>query len=52
MVPPGVLNGFKSVGNKLAIVANCATEPHSKDEIVRIDPFDKSIPYNWKLKSR
>ena len=49
-VPPGVINGFKGLGTKSAIVANCATEPHSPDEIIRIDPFSKEIPYNWDSK--
>ncbi|MFX1294022.1 MAG: dTDP-4-dehydrorhamnose 3,5-epimerase family protein [Promethearchaeota archaeon] len=49
-VPPGVYNGFKAIGNKKAIVANCATHPHDPDEIVRINPFDKEINYNWDIK--
>ncbi len=49
-VPPGVVNGFKAYGTTQAIVANCATEPHSPDEIVRIDPFTKDIPYSWDIK--
>lgn len=49
-VPPGVVNGFKAYGGGQAIVANCSTEPHSPDEIVRIDPFDKGIPYDWSLR--
>lgn len=50
-IPAGVVNGFKGVGTKPAIVANCATEPHDPDEIVRIDPFAEEIPYNWDLKN-
>jgi dTDP-4-dehydrorhamnose 3,5-epimerase len=49
-VPPGVVNGFTAVGGEKAIVANCADIPHDPDEIVRIDPFTKAIPYDWKLK--
>jgi len=48
-IPPGVWNGFKGVGTKPAIVANCATEPHNPDEIVRREPTDSSIPYAWDL---
>ena len=48
-IPFGVWNGFKGIGNKSAIVANCATSPHSPDEIIRKDPFTKDIPYNWEL---
>jgi dTDP-4-dehydrorhamnose 3,5-epimerase len=51
-VPPGVWNGFKGVGNKEAIVANCSTHPHDPDEISRMSPFDASIPYNWELQHR
>lgn len=49
-VPAGVVNGFKGIGLEEAIVANCATLPHDSDEIVRIDPFAKDIPYNWEIK--
>ena len=51
-VPPMVWNGFKGIGNETAVVANCATIPHSPDEIERRDPFDPSIPYNWAVKHR
>ena len=49
-VPPLVWNGFKCIGNEMAIVANCATIPHDPDEIDRRDPLDSSIPYNWAIK--
>lgn len=49
-IPPGVWNGFKGIGLGPAIVANCATEPHDPDEIVRMDPFSDKIPYDWALK--
>jgi dTDP-4-dehydrorhamnose 3,5-epimerase len=48
-IPPLVWNGFKCVGDRPALVANCATEPHSPDEIVRMDPFDPRIAYDWSL---
>lgn len=51
-VPPGVWNGFKCVGPETAIVANCATIPHSSDEIERLSPLDPSIPYHWDLVHR
>lgn len=51
-VPPMVWNGFKGIGHDMAVVANCATIPHSPDEIDRRDPFDPSIPYDWALKHR
>jgi len=49
-IPPGVTNGFKGVSTTPAIVANCATLPHDPDEIARIDPFTKDIPYDWDIK--
>ena len=49
-IPPGVWNGFKGLGGKRAIVANCATHPHDPEEIVRMDPFTERIPYQWELR--
>ncbi len=49
-VPAGVWNGFKGIGLKPAIVANCATIPHDPDEIVRLEPFTERIPYTWDLR--
>ena len=49
-IPPRVWNGFKGMGIKPAIVANCATIPHDPDEISRLDPFDNHIPYDWSLR--
>tara|TARA_A100001035_G_C27712516_1_gene467877 strand:- start:449 stop:898 length:450 start_codon:yes stop_codon:yes gene_type:complete len=49
-MPPGIANGYKSYGDKMVILANCASEPHDPDEIIRINPFTKEIPYEWNLK--
>jgi dTDP-4-dehydrorhamnose 3,5-epimerase len=49
-VPPLIWNGFKGIGDKSAIVANCATLPHDPDELERRPPFDDSIPYNWAIR--
>jgi len=49
-VPPNVINGFKSIGNASAIVANCATIPHDPNEIERLDPFDPTIGYDWGIR--
>jgi dTDP-4-dehydrorhamnose 3,5-epimerase len=51
-VPPLIWNGFKSVGTSAAIVANCSDIPHSPEEIIRRDPNDNSIPYDWALRQR
>ena len=49
-IPPGIANGYKAYGDKLVILANCATEPHDPDEMIRIDPDTPDIPYSWDLK--
>lgn len=51
-VPPLVWNGFKGIGQTMAIVANCASIPHDPEEIERLDPFDISIPYDWEIKHK
>ena len=48
-VPPLIWNGFKGIGDKSAILANCSTLPHDPTEIERKSPFDKSIPYDWQI---
>ncbi len=48
-IPPGVWNGFKGIGDKTSIVANCSTLPHDPDEIDRKPAFDESIPYDWRI---
>lgn len=50
-IPPGIWNGFKGIGVKPAIVANCATTPHDPKEIKRMDPIKNNIiKYNWDVK--
>ncbi|MFA6081591.1 MAG: dTDP-4-dehydrorhamnose 3,5-epimerase family protein [Patescibacteria group bacterium] len=50
-IPPQVWNGFKGIGLKTAIVANCSTIPHDPKEIKRIDPIKNNIiKYNWDIK--
>ena len=49
-IPPGITNGYKAYGETMVILANCATEPHDPDEIIRFDPFSPEIPYDWGLK--
>ena len=51
-IPPGIYNGFKGIGVKPAIVANCSDIPHDPEEIQRTDPFYNDIPYDWDLKHR
>jgi dTDP-4-dehydrorhamnose 3,5-epimerase len=49
-IPALVWNGFKGIGDRPALVANCATRPHSPDEIVRLDPYDSRIEYDWSIR--
>ena len=50
-MPPGIANGYKAFGDKMVILANCATEPHDPGEMIRMDPFSSEIPYDWSLKN-
>jgi len=56
IVPPLVWNGFMGVGTDMAIVANCATHAHEKDEIERLDPLLSpergGIAYSWGVRHR
>jgi dTDP-4-dehydrorhamnose 3,5-epimerase len=49
-IPPGIANGYKAYGDKLVIMANCASHPHEPEEMLRRPPFDPSIPYDWTLR--
>tara|TARA_B100000989_G_C19137298_1_gene301805 strand:- start:42 stop:488 length:447 start_codon:yes stop_codon:yes gene_type:complete len=51
-IPPGIINGYKNIGNEEAIVANCSDLPHDDSEMLRYDPFDSFIPYDWNIKNR
>ncbi len=51
-VPPLIWNGWKGLGNKESIVANCATISHDPDEIERLSPNTDSIPYDWGIRHR
>lgn len=51
-IPPYVWNGFKGMGDQMAIVANCSTHPHDPTKTQRLDPFDGRIPYDWAVKHR
>ena len=47
-IPTGVWNSFKGLGDVTSIIANCATEPHTKEFSDAIDPMSESfIPYDW-----
>ena len=49
-IPTGVIMGYKCIGNKKSILANCSTLPHDPSEMIRSDPNGKKVPYNWEIK--
>lgn len=51
-VPPLIWNGFKGIGHKMSIVANCSTLAHDSSEIERKSAFDKTIPYDWNIQHK
>ena len=51
-LPPLIWNGWKGIGDKVSIVANCANMAHDPKEIIRKSAFDKSIPYDWSIEHR
>lgn len=44
-IPAGIWNAYRTIGNQTAVIANCATIPHDKNEISRI-PLEE-IDYKW-----
>jgi len=48
-IPPGVANGYKCIGTETCTVINVSDLPHQPNEMIRIDPNDKSIGYSWDL---
>ena len=51
-IPPGITNGYKAYGDKMVIMANCASEAHDPQEISYTDPNENDIPYDWALRER
>ena len=47
-IPPMIWNGFCSLNNNLAVLANCSDIPHDKMEIHRLPYDDPRFPYTWK----
>jgi len=53
-IPPGVMHGFKCIGESEAIVVNCPTQPYDRldpDEL-RLPAHSPDIPYDWERKDR
>ena len=49
-IPPLVANGYKAFGDKMAIISNCASMPHDREELIYIPPFENDIPYDWAVR--
>lgn len=49
-VPPGVASGYKALGDRIVVVAVCASVPRDDDEVRRLDPFTGEIAYDWDLR--
>lgn len=51
-IPPGVVHGFKGVGQKVALIINVPTELYNYEDPDEYRlPFDtEEIPYDWDLK--
>jgi dTDP-4-dehydrorhamnose 3,5-epimerase len=48
-IPTNVWNSFKGLGDVTSIVANCATQPHTKEFTESLDPMeDGPIPFDWR----
>lgn len=46
-IPPMIWNGFQGISGNNSIVANCATLPHDPQEVDRLEPQNRYIPYQW-----
>ncbi len=46
-IPAGTWSGFAALGDRPALVANCATLAYDEAEIDRRPADDGSIPYRW-----
>ena len=49
-IPTGIIMGYKCIGNKTSILANCSTLPHDPIEMISYDPMGEKVPYNWQIK--
>jgi len=49
-IPTGIIMGYKCIGNKTSILANCSTLPHEPNEMINYDPMGDKVPYKWDIK--
>jgi dTDP-4-dehydrorhamnose 3,5-epimerase len=46
-IPPLLWYGFQGLSDAPALVANCTDIPYDPNEVERLDPMDRSIPFIW-----
>ncbi|MFM2393878.1 MAG: hypothetical protein RLZZ546_1860, partial [Bacteroidota bacterium] len=51
-IPPGIVNGYKCIGSKECLLANCSDLPHTPGEMISYDPFSPIVPYKWDIKMK
>jgi dTDP-4-dehydrorhamnose 3,5-epimerase len=49
-IPPGIWNGVKGIGTREAVISIVMDLPYNPAEVVRMDPFQNPVPYDWDLK--
>jgi dTDP-4-dehydrorhamnose 3,5-epimerase len=49
-IPTGIIMGYKCIGLKKSILANCSTLPHDPTEMISYEPFGDKVPYKWEIK--
>ncbi len=51
-IPPGVLHGFKGIGQEMALIVNVPTEVFNYEEPdeYRLPPHTDQVPYDWSRK--
>jgi|TARA_B110000037_G_C17116984_1_gene504192 dTDP-4-dehydrorhamnose 3,5-epimerase len=49
-IPTGIIMGYKCIGTKKSILANCSTLTHDPNEMINYDPLGNKVPYKWDLK--
>lgn len=49
-IPTGIIMGYKCIGTKKSILANCSTLTHDPNEMINYDPLGSKVPYKWDLK--
>ena len=49
-IPPGLWNGVKGISTEESLIALVMDLPYNPAEVVRLEPFENEIPYDWSLK--